>query len=164
MSTPKIPDGPEGNLIRASFAKARLDPNNPDDWAKLVLTLRGKLGAPQEWDEEMCKQLFIDAVRIQAEHWRKHPESPPLSEMALCKQLELSGKFSGYDWDALRKPLRRTWAYVLKEVAKYLDFEFKWKEQHDLFRLFFIDWLRRGVIKVYEDKDGKLVIETPWRK
>jgi len=125
---PKIPDGPEGNLIRGYFVKARLDPNNPDDWPKLVLSLGGKLGAPRKWDEEMRKRLFIEASRIQAEHGRKHSELPPLSEMAVCQQLELSGKFPGNDWDALRRPLRRMSAYVIKGLAKHFGIEFKWQE------------------------------------
>jgi hypothetical protein len=49
-------------------------------------------------------------------------------------------------------------------VTKYLGIEFRWQEQHDLFRELLIEWLRRGVVRAYEDKDGNLVIETPWIK
>ena len=159
MSAPKIPDGPEGNLIRGCFVKARLDPNNPDDWPKLVLFLRGKLGAPKKWDEEMRKQLFFHARRIQTEHWRKHPRSKPLSETEVCKQLEMSGKFPGFDWDALRKMLHRTSAQLLKELVTHFGVDPRTKEARTLLQLF----MRERPVKVYKDKDGKRVIEAPWK-
>jgi hypothetical protein len=103
MSAPQIPDGPEGDRVRACFAEAGLEPNNPDDWPKLILILRDKLGAPQKWDEQWRQQLLDDALEVNLEHLRKNPELRPLSEREVCKRLTTWEKYQGYDWDALRK-------------------------------------------------------------
>jgi hypothetical protein len=103
MSAPKIPDGPEGDRVRACFAEAGLEPSNPDDWPKLILILRDKLGAPQKHDEQWRQQLLDDALEVHVEHLHKNPELPPLSEREVCKRLTTWEKYQGYDWDALRK-------------------------------------------------------------
>jgi hypothetical protein len=103
MNAPKIPDGPEGDCVHACFAEAGLEPNNPDDWPKLILILRDKLGAPQKQDEQWRDQLLNDALEVHVEHLHKNPKLPPLSEREVCKRLTTWEKYRGYDWDALRK-------------------------------------------------------------
>jgi hypothetical protein len=107
MRAPNIPDGPKGDRVRACFAKAGRDPNNPDDWVELILFLRDKLGAPPKQDEQWRDQLLDDALEVNFAHLRKNPKGPPLSERAVCEQLARWEKYRGYDWDALRAQMRK---------------------------------------------------------
>ena len=118
MSAPKIPEGPEGDRVRACFAKAGLEPNNPDDWPKLILILRDKLGAPQKLDEQLRQQLLDDALEVHVEHLRKNPELPPLSERSVCKQLATWERYRGYDWDALRKLMSKVGKIVFVKLPQ----------------------------------------------
>jgi hypothetical protein len=116
MSAPKIPDDPEGDRVRACFGAAGLDPANPDDWPKLILILRDRLGAPQKRNEQWRQQLLEDALEVQFAHLRKNPGQEPLSERRVCQQLVTWEKYHGLDWDALRKAMSKAgkilWARI----------------------------------------------------
>src|SRR5262249_9469656 len=81
---PKIPDGPDGRAIRGWFAEAGLDPNNPDDWPRLMLILGNSRGAPRK-HKDLADRLCFEASQMQMQ--RYSDKLPPLSTTGICLAL-----------------------------------------------------------------------------
>jgi hypothetical protein len=108
MSAPKIPDGPDGRLVRAAFAALNLDPNNPDRWFPLILGYveasrkRAKAGAPKKWTDDKLMQLLMDFT---AQQQKMQQTNPNVSENSICAQLVKRETYRKFKPNTLRKKL-----------------------------------------------------------
>jgi hypothetical protein len=157
MSAPKIPEGSDGQTIRKWFAQAGLDPNNPDDWPKLLLSKRG--GAPRK-REELVERLCLDASCLQMERFQAN--MPPLTVTDVCHALEKEEPYrsEGLDWDALRAMLKRKWDTKDPAVAamvQAIQEDYVTADGRSIQA-----WLQTGFVDFYEDKDGNVVVDLPW--
>jgi hypothetical protein len=150
---PKIPDGPDGQVVRAYFRAAHLDPQQPEHWFMLLKILiaagsggRARAGAPRKWAADKYIRLTADFSLLQLKHPKKND-----SEICrlLARQRGLKGKRS---WESLRRRLHDAKNPAKNEsLARVLD---DLMAQYANSKEELLAWLNSGFIDVYEDGEG----------
>jgi hypothetical protein len=165
MNAPKIPDSPQGKLVREVFAKFGCDPANPDHWFALfysyIKASRRPAGRPQAWTDTELFQLICD---VDETRWREESrlekaglEGHRLSQDAVFKKLAKQKVYSHLNWKTLKKNYYRAWMPEHNGVLKRMldDLGVTAAAASDSRELPTM-WTRAGGYDAYRNKEGKV--------
>jgi hypothetical protein len=162
MSAPKIPDGPDWDIVRDAFRGAGLDSNDPDHWRFLLkeyietVHRRARAGRARSWTDERLIKLASDFERIQHDH-------PDKSDSDICRFLVKREDYSGLTANTLRRRLQDArdpeyngfLARLIDELAA--EYEVEGGNTKEQLRV----WLTTGFTHYWEDKAGNLHSTPP---
>jgi len=150
---PKIPDGPDGRLVRDYFRAMGLDPLQPEHWFALLKAFidqsrnRARVGAPQKWTASKLLRLSADFARVQH-------DNPQKSDSDICRLLARRGLYAKQSWQSLRRRLYDAKNPERNEfLARLLD---SLMAQYKNPREELLAFLTSGTLDVYEDDEGNI--------
>jgi hypothetical protein len=155
--TPKIPDGPDGRVVRDYFRAMNLDPLQPEHWFALLKALidqsrnRAKVGAPKKWTTDKLVRLSADFGRI------KH-DKPKKSDSDICRILARRDLYKKQKWQTLRRVLYEAKNPERNEfLARLLDaLMAQYKNPREELLAFLTGGID-GTLDVYEDDEGNIM-------
>jgi hypothetical protein len=162
MSAPKIPDGPEWDIVRDAFKGARLDLNNPEHWPFLLkgyvetVHQRARSGPKRRWTDERLIKLASDFSRVQHDH-------PDKSDSDICRFLVKGEDYSELSAETLRRKLQDARDPECNALLDRLinafatHYEVEGGNTREQLRA----WLTTGITHVWEDKIGRLHFTPP---
>jgi hypothetical protein len=162
MSAPKIPDGPEWDIVRDAFRGVGLDPNNPEHWPFLLkgyietVLRRARAGRSREWTDERLTKLASDFARVKHDHAGK-------SDSDICRTLAKREDDSGWSAPTLRRRLQDArdpecngfLDRVIEQLAA--EYEVEGGNTREQLRVL----LTTGYTYFWRDKDGELHSTPP---
>jgi hypothetical protein len=151
---PKIPDSPDGRIMRDYFRATGLDPLQPEHWVALLKMLidqsrdRARVGAPKKWTTDKLLRLAADFSRVQH-------NNPQKSDSEICRLLVRRGFYAKQNWKSLRRRLYQAKDPKHNEsLARLLDaFMAQYKNPREELLAF----LTGGTLDVYEDDEGNIM-------
>jgi len=151
---PKIPDGPDGRLVRGYFRAMNLDPLQPEHWFELLKILidqsrnRAKAGAPKKWTTDKLVHLAADFSCVQL-------DNPQKSDSDICRLLARRKLYAKQSWQTLRRRLYEAKDPKRNELlARLLD---DLMAQYKNPREELLAFLTGGTLDVYEDDEGNIM-------
>jgi hypothetical protein len=162
MSAPKIPDGPEWDIVRNAFRGVRLDPSNPEHWPFLlkayveIVLRRARSGPKQIWTDEQLIKLACDVASVQCKH-------PDKSESDICRFLSRREDYNEWNASTLRRRLQDARDPEYNGVLDRLieDFAAQYEVEGGNTREQLRIWLTTGFAYYWEDKAGNLHSTPP---
>jgi hypothetical protein len=162
MSAPKIPDGPEWDIVRDAFRASNLNPSNPEHWPFLLkgyvetVHRRARGGPKRRWTDERYIKLGADFSKVQHRH-------PGKSDSDICRILAKQDDYSGLSANTLRRKLQDARD---PECNGFLDrlieslaaeYEVEGGNAREQLRA----WLTTGFTYFWEDKAGNPHVTPP---